>query len=773
MVPVAGRAASAEKGGRVRYRLTVKGTVQGVGFRPFVYHLAVKYGLKGFVRNDAQGVYVEVEGGEEEVKRFCKELCQHPPRLARIAELLVEVLPPAGYSAFEIDLSRAAPEKEALVPPDVAICPDCAREIFDPEDRHYLYPFTNCTNCGPRFTIVRELPYDRARTSMASFPMCPDCSREYHDPLDRRFHAQPVACPRCGPQLKLFDAQGRSVEGDWRENCWELLRAGKILAIKGLGGFHLCCDALEPRVVALLRRRKRRPHKPLAVMARDLEVVRRFCELGPVEEELLTSPAAPIVVLKRRPEAGLPEELAPGLKTLGVMLPYTPLHLLLLQGPLPLLVMTSGNRSGLPLCKDNERAWEELGDIADYFLIHNRDIVNRCDDSVVAVMGGIPAFYRRSRGYVPQPVKVPAGEGPVVLGIGGEMKNTFCLLRRGEAFLSQHIGELDTVEGEENLKTSLESFTRLLGVKPEVVGYDLHPDYRSSRLARELEAKYRFAVQHHHAHMASCLAENGAEGPAVGAILDGTGYGTDGCLWGFEILTGDFSRFERHYHLAYTPLPGGEAAIKHPWRIAVSYLLTFLGEEGREWSRRLFGAKGQELSLLEKIIAQRVNAPLACGCGRLFDAVAALLGVRWEISYEGQAAIELGEMALPPEEGKHLPPYPFAFEGEEISPAPLFREILADLARGEDKRIISTRFHNTVVAMVREAVARVVRSTGLATVVLSGGSWQNPYLFVLGREALEELGLKVLHHRQVPANDGGLCLGQAAIAYKRWWEECA
>ncbi|MGO0121731.1 carbamoyltransferase HypF [Desulfothermobacter acidiphilus] len=770
---MARRATAAEKEGLVRYRLTIKGTVQGVGFRPFVYHLASQHELKGRVCNDARGVVVEVEGEKAKVQRFCQELRQHPPRLARIADLVVEELPLAGYSAFDIDLSQGAQEKEALVPPDVALCSDCAREVLDPADRHYLYPFTNCTNCGPRFTIVQELPYDRARTSMASFPMCPDCAREYHDPLDRRFHAQPVACPRCGPQLELYNAQRGLVEGDWRKNCWELLQRGKILALKGLGGFHLVCNALDPRAVALLRQRKRRPHKPLAVMARDLEVVRRFCELGPLEEELLTSTAAPIVVLKRRSGVGLPEELAPGLNTLGVMLPYTPLHLLLLQGPLPLLVMTSGNRAGLPLCKDNVQSWEELGDIADYFLLHNRDIVNRCDDSVVVVVEDTPLFYRRSRGYVPQPVKVPTGKGPVVLGIGGEMKNTFCLLRRGEAFLSQHIGELDTLEGEENLKTSLENFTRLLGVKVEIVSCDLHPDYRSSRLARQLEAQQLFTVQHHHAHFASCLAENGAEGPAIGAILDGTGYGSDGCLWGFEIITGDYLDFQRHYHLDYVPLPGGEAAIKHPWRVAVSYLLTFLSEEGQAWSRRLFASQGQELAWLEQIVQRRLNASLACGCGRLFDAVAALLGVRWEITYEGQAAIELGELTLPLAEGKRLPPYSFAFQGERIDPAPLFRELLADLFQGKDRRLLATRFHNTVAFMVKEGVKRVAENSGLSRVVLSGGSWQNAYLFLLCRELLQESGFEVLYHRQIPANDAGLSLGQAVVAYRRWWEKCA
>ncbi|SHI94987.1 carbamoyltransferase HypF [Desulfofundulus thermosubterraneus] len=751
----------------IRHRITVKGIVQGVGFRPFVYNLAEVYGLKGTVLNEGHGVLIEVEGPEEAVRAFTGEVQRRPPRLARINSLTYEVLPPCGYASFIIAASEAGEEKEALVPPDVALCADCARETFDPADRHYHYPFTNCTNCGPRFTIVRDLPYDRPRTSMAAFPMCPECAREYHDPRDRRFHAQPVACPACGPRVELVDGAGHPVPGDWRENAWELLAQGRILAVKSLGGFHLVCDARNRDALVALRRRKGRSAKPFAVMCRDLEAVERYCVVSEQEKELLLSPQAPIVVLQRRPDAGLPEELVLGLKTLGVMLPYTPLHLLLFEGPFDILVMTSGNYSELPLAKDNAAALEELGGIADYFLWHNRDIVNRCDDSLAMVVAGEIILMRRSRGYVPRPVAVPVKDGPVVLGIGGEMKNTFCLLKKNLAFASQHIGELDSIEGEENLFTSLVNFERLLGVKPEVVGYDLHPDYRSSRLAAKIPARVRYGVQHHHAHLVSCLADNGLAEPAIGVILDGTGYGLDGNLWGFEVITGDYLDFTREMHLAYIPLPGGEQAVRHPWRTAVSYLITYLGERGRRVARVLFGDRGRELEVVERLIASGFNSPLSSGCGRFFDAVTALLGVCEKNTYEGQAAIELGGLTLAPEAGKDLEPYPFRIEGEVILPAGTIAGILADTERGRDREFIATRFHNTVLAMVLEAVRRVAQRTGLNLVALSGGTWQNPYLFARAKEELARNGFRVVWHRQVPANDGGLCLGQAVIARMR------
>jgi hydrogenase maturation protein HypF len=756
--------------------MLVKGTVQGVGFRPFVYHLAHKHRLGGKVLNTSQGVVIEVEGPASRVFDFTQELRRNPPRLAHIESVEEELAPCRGYSDFSIAESQGEEEKKVSVPPDVAVCEDCRREIFDPADRHYLYPFTNCTNCGPRFTIVRDIPYDRARTSMAAFPMCPECSREYHDPADRRFHAQPVACPACGPQVELVDRRGEKVAGpdDWRQVAWELLSGGAIIAVKGLGGFHLACDATNAAAVEALRRRKGRDRKPFAVMARDLATVRRYCRVGPEEEELLRSPSAPIVILERRPDCPLPPALAPGLRTLGVMLPYTPLHLLLMSGPLDLLVMTSGNKSELPLVKDDDRVLAEVGDICDYVLRHNRPIVNRCDDSVVAVIAGAPRFARRSRGYVPLGIPVPRKSRAVVLGIGGEMKNAFCLLKGEMAFMSQHIGEMEHLEGEEFLRESLERWQKFLAVEPEVVAYDLHPGYASSRLASSLPVRVHLGVQHHHAHLASCLAENRHPGPAIGLILDGTGYGTDGCLWGFEVITGDYRTFTRHYHLRYQPLPGGEVAIKQPWRTAVSYLVGYLGEEGEEIARQLWGKpKGEELELVLGLIAESFNSPLAGGCGRLFDAAAAILGLGDTITYEGQLAVEFAELVPPSALGQPLEPYPFEIEGEEIVAGPIIAALWEDCRRKKEAERVAKRFHDTLVALLKELAERVARATGLNEVALSGGTWQNRYLLTRVQTELQGCGFSVLTHRRVPANDGGLALGQALIADWRWQEKCA
>jgi len=759
----------------VRYRIIIKGIVQGVGFRPFVYNRAQVWGIKGTVLNSGQGVIIEAEGEEKNVKCFVEELKENPPPLAAISSFQEIEMPPAGYLSFEILRSDPGEEKEALVPPDVAVCSDCRREIFDPRDRHYMYPFTNCTNCGPRFTITKEIPYDRPKTSMASFDMCERCFREYHDPGDRRFHAQPVACPACGPQVEVADRQGKKVAGKdgWLQICWDILQEGKIIALKGLGGFHLTCDAKNREAVAALRRRKGRDHKPFAVMCRDLETVQKYCVVGEEEAKLLTSPESPIVILRKnyqqkKPGWDLPEELAPGIKTLGVMLPYTPLHFLLFKGPFDALVMTSGNYTGLPLVKDNSSAISELGEIADYFLWHNREIVNRCDDSLAQVIDGETHIIRRSRGYVPHPVLVSyRGDAPVVLGIGGEMKNNFCLLKKNQAFLSQYIGEIDSLEGEENLLTSLLNFQKLIGVTPDIVAYDTHPGYASSRLARRLPARAYVEVQHHHAHLASCMAENGlADEKVIGVVLDGTGYGTDGHLWGFEILTGGYDGFQRWFHLAYVPLPGGEAAIRRPWRTAVAYLLAFLGEEGKKYARIIFQDK--DLDVLERMVEKGFNSPLSSGCGRLFDAVSALLGICLENTYEGQAAVELGEAVVEPLGGNELQPYPYEIKEGVILPGKVIEGVINDKLAGVPVEIISTRFHETLVSIICDVIGRVSAATGLKKVALSGGTWQNRYLFRAAKKLLSKCGYQVLYHRQVPANDGGIALGQVMIAQRRW-----
>ena len=772
----------------VRYRIKIKGVVQGVGFRPFVYQLALTRQLKGSVLNSSQGVIIEAEGEKEKVLSFIENIRTSPPSLSRITAFEWEELPPLGANSFVILKSEGLAvsagrqaEREALIPPDVAICPDCAREINDPFDRHYNYPFTNCTNCGPRFTITLEVPYDRINTSMAGFVMCPACTTEYHNPNDRRFHAQPVACPVCGPQVELVTNQGEVVATkDWLKGCWDILQNGNILALKSLGGFHLACLAQDRLAVQVLRRRKGRQAKPFAVMCRDLKAVRKYCTVSEDEAALLQAKEAPIVILNKKPDGSLPAEIAPGLKTLGVMLPYTPLHLLLFAGPFDILIMTSGNYRELPLVKDNGQALEILGRLADYILWHNREIINRCDDSLVAV--AVPAgrqaeketmFLRRSRGYVPQSIFVPRPKNaPVILGIGGEMKNCFCFLKGEQAFLSQHIGELDWLEGEENLSLSQKHWQRLLGVTPEIVAFDLHPDYKSAALARQIPAQKHFGVQHHHAHLAACLADNKVmdNEEVMGVILDGTGYGTDECLWGFEFLAGNYHSFKRRYHLAYVPLPGGEKAIRQPWRTAVAYLITFMGEEGAELAQSFFS--GKEVFLVARILESKLNLPLACGCGRLFDAVAALLGVCLENTYEGQAATELGELVLPIDEGVRLKPYPYEIKREIISPTRLIREILNDRKKGVAATVIATKFHQTLSYLICDIISKLACETGLKKVALSGGSWQNRYLFQATRRQLTSQGYQVLYHKQLPANDGGIALGQAMVADRRWQKEC-
>lgn len=751
-------------------RLTLTGIVQGVGFRPLVYRLASAYGLEGWVRNSSRGLTIVVQGPPWAVKTFQDALTASPPPLARIDQLAVEELPPGDYAGFSIEGSAEEGEARAVIPPDAALCPDCRREVLDPHDRRYLYPFANCTNCGPRFTITHGLPYDRHQTTMDAFPLCPDCAAEYQNPGDRRFHAQPVACPRCGPQVRLVDGSGFVLaEEDWPVAAADLLRRGKILAVKSLGGFHLACMA-QGQTIERLRRLKGRPAKPLAVMARDLETVQRYLSVSPAAEKLLTSPAAPIVILPLKEGAGLSPELAPGLSTLGVMLPYTPLHLVLFAvGSFELLVMTSGNPSGLPLATENSRALAQLNRVADAFLIHNREIANACDDSVVAVTSGGVQFRRRSRGYVPRPVEVPWAGQPPVLGVGADLKNTFCLIKDGRAYLSQHIGDLEYLEVQNAFRENLDGWRKLLRVEPTLAACDPHPGYESSRLAQNLGLPL-FQVQHHHAHLASCLAENGSEGPALGLILDGTGAGEDGRAWGFELLAGDFTHYRRLAHLQYVPLPGGDLAVRKPWRTAVAYLSTFLGSEGEALALKLFGAYGPELEAVLLQLRRRLNTPEACGAGRLFDAVAAVCGLAAENTYDGQAAIELGELAAKNDklaEGSyHLP-----LLGDTWDPRPLWYELALDLTAGVSPGFIGVRFHRAVAKAVVEGAQTAREATGLNVVALAGGVWQNTLLLETVRKDLTDLAFQVLLPRQAPPNDGGLALGQAMIAAWRWKQD--
>lgn len=767
--------------GRARYRIEVGGVVQGVGYRPFVYLLAGRLGLAGWVRNHAGGVTIEAEGPPERLDALVEALRAEAPPLAHVASVAVVARPPAGETGFAIRPSREGAGAERLVTPDVATCAACLAEVRDPADRRYRYPFTNCTHCGPRYTIITALPYDRPTTTMRAFSMCPACREEYEDPADRRFHAQPNACPACGPRLWLAPGAAPQVAlapedaGDAVARAARMLAAGGILAIKGLGGFHLACDATNAEAVARLREHKGRPDKPLAVMLPDLTAVRAYCRVRPAEERLLASAECPIVLLEWRADSDIAGEVAPGYRDLGVMLPYTPLHHLLLADAGRPLVMTSGNRSEEPIAAENAEALERLAPLVDAMLLHDRDIVARFDDSVwwaPRVAGEeAPQPVRRARGYAPLPVVLPAG-GRAVLAWGAELKNTFCLTRGRQAFLSPHIGDLEHLEAVEHLERSVAHYRRLLDARPEAVAVDLHPDYAATRLgaaqARE-EGLPLCPVQHHHAHLAACLAENGwglEDGPAIGVALDGTGYGADGALWGGEWLLGDYRGYRRMGHLEYLPLPGGDAATRQPWRTAAGYLLALTGEAPLWLVPE--GAPEEALEVLARQVARGVHAPRTASMGRLFDAAAALLGVRGAISYEAQAAVDLEMLARGATGAGAAAPYPFALEDEGAGwvarLGPLLEALRAARERGENQSAVAARFHRTVVAMVLAGCRRVARETGVRTVALTGGCFQNRALLEGAAGALGEAGFRVLVHRQVPANDGGVSFGQAAVA---------
>ncbi|MCX5905678.1 MAG: carbamoyltransferase HypF, partial [Deltaproteobacteria bacterium] len=622
----------AAKPGEVRRHFFLQGVVQGVGFRPFVYNLAREHGLRGWVNNSSEGVYIEVEGERGAIEHFTRELQRKRPPQACIEQLSHKDLGPVGFSSFEIRKSIAEAGKYQLVSPDIATCTACQQEIFNPQDRRYRYPFTNCTHCGPRFTIIKDIPYDRPRTTMEKFSMCPECLREYEDPANRRFHAQPNACPRCGPRLELLDEQGKRLPADDPlAASIQFLREGKIVAMKGLGGFLLACNAEDPSAIEKLRQRKIRPHKPLAVMLRDAAMVHEHCRVNEKEEKLLFSPENPIVLLPWKEASSIAKAVAPGQRYLGVMLPYTPLHHLLLKESGIALVMTSGNLSEEPIAKDNEEATVRLRGIADAYLIHDRDIYVQYDDSVAAVFSGAPVILRRARGYAPFPIRLPFSARPV-LACGAELKNTFCLTRDHYAFLSQHIGDLENLETLTHFQCTVELYKKLFRIEPEVIAYDLHPEYLATKYALELPGR-KIGVQHHFAHMVSCLAENGEKGPAIGISFDGLGYGSDGNLWGSEFLVGDTYSFSRKAHLEYVPMPGGAAAIKNPWRMALSYVYAFLGQEGVDRHAGLFGeGRKEQIPLILQQIEKRINAPLTSSCGRLFDGVASLLGICHSVS---------------------------------------------------------------------------------------------------------------------------------------------
>ncbi|PJA62036.1 MAG: carbamoyltransferase HypF [bacterium (Candidatus Ratteibacteria) CG_4_9_14_3_um_filter_41_21] len=831
-----------------RVRVNINGIVQGVGFRPLVYRYAKRGNLAGWVSNTSEGVVIEVEGNSEKVDDFLKSLKSFPPPQAKITRLSTSLIPPQNDKQFEILPSIVHSQVKTQISPDIATCPECLEELSSPGDRRYLYPFLNCTNCGPRFTIIKDIPYDRNKTTMEKFMMCSQCQEEYQDPLNRRFHAQPNACPECGPQVTLVQSDevvasevSRLSLRAKRSNLEiatssalggllamtpnpktqssgvraiketvKLLKKGKIVAIKGLGGFHLACDALNEEAVRNLRQRKYRENKPFALMARDLEIAKKFCQVSPEEEELLLSVKRPVVLLKKKTQivadsrrrlSQIVEQVAPNNKYLGFMLPYTPLHYLLFYElrttnyeSLSVLVMTSGNICEEPIAYENEEAVSRLSTIADYFLFHNRDIYTRCDDSVTRIFLPMKRemLIRRSRGYAPSPLTVPLIFKNEILACGAHLKNTFCLAKGNEVFISHHIGDLENLETLVALEKSVKHFKKLFAIEPAIIAHDLHPEYLSTKYAhrlRTMNSRLRtIPIQHHHAHIVSCLADNGVDNhKVIGVAFDGTGYGEDGNIWGGEFLIADYADFERKAHLKYLPLPGAEQAIKEPWRMAATYLYETYGEGflrlNLDFTSRLNKSRW---AVLEKMIKRRINSPLTSSMGRLFDAVSSLLGLRDEITYEGQAAMEL-EMAIKSVQSSKfkVKSYKYGIEQEKkffiIKPKEIIMGIVEDLKHSVPVGAISFKFHNTIVEMIVETCMKIrsdfnqnyklrTMNSELNEVALSGGVFQNIFLLDRTFNRLIKEGFKVYLHRQVPTNDGGISLGQAVIANAKFKE---
>ena len=795
-----------------RRRIVIQGIVQGVGFRPFVYGQALQWGLVGFVLNDSGGVTIEVEGTSESLNCFQGALHKKAPPLARIDTLNAETIALCYDSAFTIAQSQAGNERQALISPDTATCDDCQHELFDQEDRRFHYPFINCTNCGPRFTIIQDVPYDRDKTTMRVFPMCRECQSEYEDPLNRRFHAQPNACPTCGPQVYLLDRVGniktpfqtniriaghptkadksamgainrplRMTHGDPIIEAAQQLATGAILAIKGLGGYHLACDALNDESVRQLRQRKHREAKPFALMVPDLDTARKLCRISDEEASLLKSHHRPIVLLSRLPGCPVAPDVAPAYDTLGIMLPYTPLHHVLLQafaenmnvGQLAVLVMTSGNLSDEPIAYKDDEAVQRLASIAEGTLTHNRDIHMRCDDTVMRITAGGEQLFRRSRGYAPEPIMMSFDFPAQLLACGGHLKNTFCLGKGRQAFISQHIGDLENLETLTSFREGIEHFQRLFDIHPEVVAYDLHPEYLATKYALDTNIPQKIGVQHHHAHIASVLAEHGLHEPVIGIAADGTGYGTDGAVWGCEIMKADLLGFERLAHLDYMPLPGGEQAVHQPWRMAAVNLAQTYGNAFSDldipFVQQLDYSKWR---VLAQMIAQHINCPPTSSLGRLFDAVAALIGLRSTVLYEGQAAIELEMLARQQEGSIYKKPadlYPFTIKKRDQMPAildvsPMFRAIVRHIQQGVSTSHIAHRFHHSIAELLATACFSAREQTGLHVVALSGGVFQNQLLLTQLVQRLEEMAFQVYINRRVPPNDGGISLGQIAVA---------
>lgn len=754
---------------RKRWRILVEGNVQGVGFRPFVYELAIQKGLAGFVYNDASGVTIEVEGPIDDLHTFLQAMRQRPPALASITHTTCVDMPSRGGTTFAITPSQTQKERRVLVSPDVSTCEDCLNELFTPTDRRYHYPFINCTSCGPRFTITKDVPYDRELTTMVGFEMCSQCSREYQNPTDRRFHAQPNACSRCGPEVRLRDSNGDDVHSaEPLHDAAVLLRKGAIIAIKGLGGYHLACNACDDEVVGRLRQRKHRTDKPFAIMVKDLETAMDICEVDVAEAELITSRKRPIVLLKKLEKNHIAHVVAPGHQDLGVMLPYTPLHHLLLDKVGFPLVMTSGNLSEEPLAYQDQDALQRLRALTDYFISHNRDIHMPCDDSVARLLGGQELIIRRSRGYVPDVITVGLPFSVPILACGGQLKNTFCLGKRDYAFVSHHIGDLENYETFSVFVEGITHFQNMLDIQPAAIAHDLHPEYMSTKYAMEHLGITHIGVQHHHAHIASCMAEHGLSDTVIGVAFDGSGYGAAGCIWGGEFLVADLTEFIRSAHLQYIPMPGGEQAIRHPWRMAAAYLDHVYGDDmdclALDFIRRL---DNRRWTVVKQMIHKGVNCPFTSSVGRLFDAIASLIGIRDVVHYEGQAAVELEMLADEACQER----YPYALSEEQLphilEVGEILKGVVIDLIAGVSTRRIAAKFHNTLIDAIVYICANIRRQTALDRVVLSGGVFQNMFLLKRVVYCLSAQGFQVYVPHRLPTNDGGISLGQAVIANAR------
>jgi len=768
-----------------RAKITVKGVVQGVGFRPFVHRLAEEFGLRGWVKNTTAGVVIEVEGEKRSVGEFYDEITLRKLPPAQIKEKKIVYQAPRGSRSFTIKESTSRQRKEVLISPDIAFCQECLEELKDSSDRRHHYPFINCTNCGPRFTIIKDLPYDRPLTTMKKFRMCPICQNEYEDISWRRYHAQPNACPQCGPEIELIKSEksGRKSTDcehnpkglEALEAIVQLLKKGKIVAIKGLGGFHLACDATNSFAVERLRQRKGRPYKPFAIMVPDIDTAKKHCLVSQQEEELLSDWQKPIVLLKKRENSKISDLVTPNNNCLGVMLPYTPLHYLLfhrVSTSFSALVMTSGNLSDQPIEISNQEVINNLSHIADYFLLHNRDIYNRCDDSIVKVFSGDPVVIRRARGYVPSPVELDS-KVESILACGAELKNTFCLTKENYAFVSQYIGDLKDYKTLQYYEQMLQRFEKLFGITPEIVAHDLHPDYLSTQYALDIARRrpkiMRIPVQHHHAHIVSCLVENKVKEKVIGVVFDGTGYGADGNIWGGEFLLADYGDFRRIAQLKYLPLPGGDRAVDEPWRMAVSLLVEAFGKRIPlidfidRWKKKI--------PIILKMIEKRVNSPLTSSMGRFFDGVSSLLGICDVNTYEGQAAMELESAAqkLSSSSGNLLAQnYKYEIQEEKgtfiVEPAWIVRGIVEDLERSVPKSVIAYKFHNSIADIIKDVNLKIKERTGISRVAFSGGVFQNRLLLGLALRKLTERGFVCYYQKKVPPNDGGISLGQAIIA---------